>query len=541
MSDLERFAVWWSSCCGMDLKSVLQSRAPAALFLLAAAVLAVAPWLHPPVSPDVRSLHLPLGLDAVERTPPEELLYGPRWLRPDSVGVLLLGLIGCGAAWALLRPRQLGGVAGLLLCAALGTNATAALNHPAVVELMDLEYEQRLQGVVATIHSPSQPGLLSTLPNGRAPLRAALTADEQRGDPIRGWQYLHYGCWLVPWAALGVLLGSPGPLRRRLGMLCLWGLLGGAFSCGLCGQRLRAEYYWIEANDLEGRCDYEAASQALQTAVDLFPEFARLERTWLLAGKLDYRAGRLTTPRAHFFRAYQFARDRESPRTIAYREDLPWLIARTPDYREGWSSVPPGFDRTERAAATGTADYRLGLPAPQGHWRSDYRFDRTAGPRHALALMEDLLADGGAIPPAVRNQASRFWADRALTYFLTEPFLCEDGLDYREQDRRLVAARDAWCRAGELAPARSDCTLALAALHMRLDPSHPERAEAMLAPLLTGSGDRILQADALAILGESYLKAGDVTKARQCFAASFDRFHLPKNLNCRAQKGLGGL
>jgi hypothetical protein len=519
---------------------------PVTLFLLTAAAFAVAPWLHPPLSPDVRSLHVPLGLDPVGKPSPEEILHGPRRTRPDSVGVVLLGLISCGAVLALYRPRRLGSVAGLLLCAALGTSAAAALNHPALVELMDLEYEQRLQWVVAATHSPLKKGLLSTTPNGRAPIRAAPREDEQRGDPIRGWQYLHHGCWLVPWAALGVLLGSSGPLRRRLAVLCLWSLLGAGLGCGLCGRRLCAEYYWLQARDLEGRCDYEAARRALESAIALCPEFARLERTWLLAGKLDHRAARLT-PQARFFQAYQFARDREAPRAIAYREDLPWLIARTFDYREGLAAPPAGFDLTESPSVTGTEnypgtqDYRLGLSGPQGQWWSAYHFDRATGSPHALALMQDLLASGWEGHPAVRSQASRLWADRAMNYFLAEPIFCEAGLAYYGQNRRLIAARDAWYRAHELMPTRADSTFALAALQIRLDPEHPERMEAELAPLLIGPGDRILRADVLAALGEAYLKARQVAKARQCFAASFDLFHLPRKLNYRAQKGLGGV
>lgn len=220
--------------------------------------------------------------------------------------------------------------------------------------------------------------------------------------------------------------GGAGPLRRRLAILCLWGLLGVGLGCGLCSRRLRAEYYWLQARDLEGRCDYEAARQALETAVDLCPEFGRLERTWLLAGKLDYRAAR-PTPQVQFFRAYQFARDREAPRAVAYREDLPWLIARTFDYREGWAAPPAGFDLTEPLSLTGTEtypgteDYRLGLSWPQGYWQPAYRFDRATGSQHALALMEDLLRDGGERHAVVRNQASRLWADRAMNYFDSAP------------------------------------------------------------------------------------------------------------------------
>ena len=43
---------------------------------------------------------------------------------------------------------------------------------------------------------------------------------------------------------------------------------------------------------LEAECRFEDARAALTQAVGLFPEFERLERTWLLTGKLDHAAPR---------------------------------------------------------------------------------------------------------------------------------------------------------------------------------------------------------------------------------------------------------
>src|SRR5262249_23630634 len=150
------------------------------------------------------------------------------------------------------------------------------------------------------------------------------------------------GWWLVPWCAAGVLLGSR---RRRWLHLAAWGLAGVVLAGLLCGSRLGAEYYWQQARHLEGCCQYDAARGALQKAVALFPECGRLERTWLLEGKLDHRQGRATRPE-RFFRAYQLTRDKVRPRAVAYREDLPWLIDRTQDYREGLEPPSGGFDQT---------------------------------------------------------------------------------------------------------------------------------------------------------------------------------------------------
>src|SRR5205807_8744926 len=140
---------------------------------------------------------------------------------------------------------------------------------------------------------------------------------------------------------------------------------------------------------------------ALQAAVALFPEFEQLERTWLLAGKLDYRQRR-ATPAARFFHAYQLGRNKVRPRARAYQQDLPWLIARTQDFREGLYTPPSGYDRTLSPGVvnTGTPDDRIGYhvggltswasPIYQTYWFANFW-----EPRQALVLMEELLAEGG--------------------------------------------------------------------------------------------------------------------------------------------------
>src|SRR5262249_657320 len=156
---------------------------------------------------------------------------------------VLLALVALGTAAVLRRPRRLGMVSGLLLAAAIAGNAAAALNHPALVECMDREYEQRRQ-IVESVNIPTmQEDPMAPRANGRIGATGALEGDEQRGDPVRGWVYLLHGLWLVPWAVAGILFGSTGPLPRRLRHAGGWAGLGMALAGLVCSQRLAAEYY----------------------------------------------------------------------------------------------------------------------------------------------------------------------------------------------------------------------------------------------------------------------------------------------------------
>jgi hypothetical protein len=142
---------------------------------------------------------------------------------------------------------------------------------------------------------------------------------------------------------MGILLGTPGALRRRAACLALWGGLGLLAAADVCAGRLRAEWYWAEAKRQEAQCHITAARAALERAVALCPDFESMERTWLLTGKLDFRQAR-RTPQERFFRAYQLGRDKTRPRAVAYHQDLPWLVARTQDYREGLEPMLAGYD-----------------------------------------------------------------------------------------------------------------------------------------------------------------------------------------------------
>src|SRR5438128_268440 len=78
---------------GTVVERIVSRRGLALLFLAGAAVLALAGWLRPPLSPDLRSIHLPLGIWPGAGPAPEDVLDGPRRIPPDSAGGLALALL----------------------------------------------------------------------------------------------------------------------------------------------------------------------------------------------------------------------------------------------------------------------------------------------------------------------------------------------------------------------------------------------------------------------------------------------------------------
>jgi hypothetical protein len=511
------------------------------VFLLTALAIALAPWIHPPLSADVRGIHASLGLRAQRSAAPEEFLSGARCARPDSVGVVLGLLVAVGLVVVVRRPERLGAFAGVLLAAALAANAACALNHPALTEAMDREFEQHKQMATLIVKTPEKKAMANPH-NGRIGSAGAPELDEQRGDAVRGWVYLHHGRWLVLWAALGVLFGTAGSLGARVRMVASWAVVGVVLSGLACSRRLYAESCWQEAVDLEGRGSHAAARRALERSVAVEPEFGRLERTWLLAGKLDYRAGRDGSAR-RLFRAYQMTRDKEEIRAVAYAEDLPWLLVRTWDYRTGLATSPSGFYDSEKPDASETdAPYsRDRLSSPAGHLLPVYRMALRREPLRALGQMEDLLAGPDGAEPAVRRQASRMYNDLALRAYLDRPNIVNSEFDFYQHDRRLATAQNAWRRSAALAPDRWDSGLYLGLVQARLDPSRPERVRAEFERLMTGVADRPLRAEVLDLLGDAYWDAGEAVEARRRYAQSYDSYSLPKRPNVRAQKKLGGL
>jgi tetratricopeptide (TPR) repeat protein len=239
----------------------------------------------------------------------------------------MLALIAAGAAVVLWRPNWLGNVAGLLLVGALVANCATVFNFPILIELLDLEQEQR-QNMVSVLSTKSEAPSLAQKRNGRiqaagvsGQVSAAPGKDEEFGGLSRGWVYLQYAPFLVILAAVGVLLGTTGSLLRRLAHLAGWCGVGVVLAIGVCWQRMHAEFHWHQAKLAEARSDYASASRSLATAIAIFPDFSRMQRTWLLSGRLDYRQGR-STSHEQFFLAYQHSRNREWRPALAAVDNL---------------------------------------------------------------------------------------------------------------------------------------------------------------------------------------------------------------------------
>jgi tetratricopeptide (TPR) repeat protein len=299
-------------------------------------------------------------------------------------------------------------------------------------------------------------------------------------------------------------------LRQRLACFAGWAVAAIVVSGVACSGRLYAEYHWMRAKLREAAGELDAARASLETAVATVPELDGLERTWLLAGKLDYLQGR-ATPQQRVFVAYQLARDKNLAQTVAHLEAAPWLITGALD--EGGTSTTQGL-------AFANAQYR----------------ER----RRGLWLLDDLFAQGEAAAPA-RQQAARIWTDVGLRFYRTAPVFDEHGPEYPTQDRLLTAAQAAWRRATGLAPHNRDSAFYLGLAAIRLDPDHPELAEAEQKSLINFIGDRVLLSDVQAILGDAYFEAGRLEVARRWYAASLRAFSLPKIHNHHGIRGLGGM
>jgi tetratricopeptide (TPR) repeat protein len=346
-----------------------------------------------------------------------------------------------------------------------------------------------------------------------------------------------------------MVLASRGSLGQRGAKLALWSVVALILTSLVCGRRLVAEYHWGCAQSLEGECKYDSARVALQTAQQWLPEFAHLERTWLLLGRLDHRQKR-STPQQRMFAAYQLARNRSRPRAIAYAQDIPWTMTRTQDDREGLGTARGGYDLTKApgVAETGTRDRRKGyhfedLIAPNSSVHQAYWFANHWEPLRALRVMDELLAEDAGRQGPVRHQAARMWTNIGLTYYLRTAMLTDAGLVYYEQNRWLTAAEESWQRASQIDPGKRDVLFYLGMIQARADRSRPELVQAAFDPLLKGCADRALRADILNVLGDAYFEAGHLMKARRCYVESFDVYNLPgvDRINYRAQRRLGGL
>jgi tetratricopeptide (TPR) repeat protein len=508
-------------------------------FMAVSALFVLGGWVRPPLSTDIRAISLPLGVVPGITPTAEQLLESPRHYYWHSAGALMFLVIALGTITLLIWPKRLGTVAGLVLAFTIAAHC-AVLNQPNLIELLDLELAQRRQLVLVISNSPVWSPLTNDY-NGRIQ-RPGLPGDnEVWGDPSRGTDYLVFGQWLAVWALAGCIVGTTGPVWRRLGAGAAFSALGIGLLCGLSLSRIRAEYQWYQAKELESIGDYASSTEALNRALDLCPGFEELQRTWLLSGKLDLR-NQQSTPREFFFRAYQLKRDREYVRAFNTEEDLQWEFTKSVDPRNHLAANLVTPDEGVLPELMDAPWFMIGVAPLQGKLVGAYGRDRVTDRRRATDMLNQLLQHPESAAPAVRHQAADFWVVRGLLDVGASPTYSDSqGRSYAQQDQQLNSAKAKWEIASRLEPDRVDCPFYLGLLNARLDPERPEAVEQKIGPLLPTLGDRVLHAEAFNIMGDSYLNAGRLQEARVNYAHSLDLFNLPKVINYAGQKGLGGL
>jgi len=267
-------------------------------FVLLAALLAFYGGLRPPLHHDLKSVEVPFGASTDLESSPEALLDGRRQFRLQSPGGVLLVFLGVMALIVLRRPQHLAVMAGGLLVASFVLGADLCLNHPRLVELIDSEREERRQ-IVDTLRGLDETSVVQA----RGPDSGAALAPSPL---LIGATHLSYWHWLIPLSILGVLFGNQKASGRPLRRLAIWAFVAVGLASIVVGDRVRAEYHWNRAAQLELSGDIPRARQALDRSVEVFPELGQLQRTWLLSGKLDFHAGR-STPQERLFRAHQQA------------------------------------------------------------------------------------------------------------------------------------------------------------------------------------------------------------------------------------------
>ena len=175
----------------------------------------------------------------------------------------------------------------------------------------------------------------------------------------------------------------------------------------------------------------------------------------------------------------------------------------------------------------GRLDERENVDSPERAYFAALRLERDGQSQAAVDRLRAALT--GRFPDAEATLQCK------LSRLLTKVGLAEFEAD------RLAPAVDHFASAKSLSPTAIDAAMFVGLVQSKLDPQHPERAESLLAPVLGATADRLIRADILATLGDTYFEAGRMVEARDRYRASIRAFNLPKQINYRAQRGLVGM
>ncbi len=183
----------------------------------------------------------------------------------------------------------------------------------------------------------------------------------------------------------------------------------------------------------------------------------------------------------------------------------------------------PDFGQTVRLFQfQGELDLRRGRPSPAAD--------------AFVASQQSLSSGADAVLEKVVTQIPN---NRSVREFAAQVYFEQGRL--AELDGRTAASQRLWERGFTLAPWRLDCRVSHALATEQLEAAEPEQVEALLAPIISEVGDRILRADLQAVIGDAYFEAGQPVVARRFYAQSMDTFTLPRAVNPYAQEALLGM
>ena len=286
-------------------------------FLCGAFLVTWAPWLRPPLSADLRGAEISLGLIGSDQ--PDLLTSVDKGKLPlDSPCCLIMMVFLPSMVTALHKPCWAGVMGGTLLCGTMVTHAILVANQPELFELLEQQHAQR-QNMAAVASYLTSGEAVSDRFNGR--ISGGNVSIENRHSLRDAWRFLLYGTWLIPLAGVTVLFGSSGSLNLRVGKLFTWSLFGLAISLICCGPRLQGEWHWQHALRLMQAGNHEDARHELARGLQSCPALGELQRTWYLAGKLDFLADRVS-PQRSFFQAIQCARQNDLLQAASHAEPL---------------------------------------------------------------------------------------------------------------------------------------------------------------------------------------------------------------------------
>jgi tetratricopeptide (TPR) repeat protein len=304
--------------------SALVSKRGLTLWLLAAcAVLAVGPWLRPPISRDFRGMHIPWGELASPTFLPELASQTPRPWRWNSIALPILAIIAVGAVATVAQPRWTANIFGLLLAVSMPALAVALWNYPTLIESFDGEMRDRAL-LRAVFRQHSEHMLAAGTPDRLAVLGDKASREDffamREHALVAPFRYLTYGMWLVSAALFGTIVSTHGGWPRRLGHALAWSAVGVVLACAATWPRWLAERHFAKAESLEFANRFAEARQSLERAKAAVPSLAATSRYWLTRGRLSFRQKAAEDEFQAFFLAHQAAISGDFDRARAVME-----------------------------------------------------------------------------------------------------------------------------------------------------------------------------------------------------------------------------